>query len=107
MPPTARFPARRGAGAGERAGCQPTAAYNALAGRLAADDTATLTITEARGASNTKSKRELGWPGAEPAHLADDRAHHPTQPAPTFANLTRAGRFDLNSMQPAIGEIEV
>ena len=30
-------------------------------GRLAAGETATLMMTEARGASNAKAKRELGW----------------------------------------------
>jgi 2-alkyl-3-oxoalkanoate reductase len=30
-------------------------------GRLAAGEAATLTMTEVKGASNAKAKRELGW----------------------------------------------
>jgi hypothetical protein len=49
------------AGAGERVGREATEAYPALAGALAAGEMATLMMTEARGASNAKAKRELSW----------------------------------------------
>jgi nucleoside-diphosphate-sugar epimerase len=42
-------------------GAKPPRRVPRWLGRLAAGETATLMMTEARGASNTKAKRELGW----------------------------------------------
>ena len=49
------------AGAGERAGCQTTEPCPTLAGAAGGGEAATVMMTEARGASNAKAKRELGW----------------------------------------------
>ena len=42
-------------------GAEPPRRIPRWLGRLAAGEMATLMMTEARGASNEKAKRELGW----------------------------------------------
>jgi nucleoside-diphosphate-sugar epimerase len=42
-------------------GAKPPRRIPRWLGRLAAGETATLMMTEGRGASNAKAKRELGW----------------------------------------------
>jgi nucleoside-diphosphate-sugar epimerase len=49
----------------ERIGAKPPMRVPRLIGRLLAGEAATVLLTEIRGASNAKAKRELGW---QPRH---------------------------------------
>ena len=46
---------------------QAAAARPALVGRLLAGEAVTVMMTEVRGASNAKAKRELGWQPRHPS----------------------------------------
>ena len=65
-------------------------------GRLAAGEAATLMITDVRGASNAKSKRELGWQPPIRAGARASQAPWPVRPkaSPYVALQGRADELD-------------
>jgi nucleoside-diphosphate-sugar epimerase len=50
----------------QRLGARPPIRIPRVVGRLAAGEAAVVMMTEIRGASNAKAKRELGWTPAHP-----------------------------------------
>ena len=69
-------------------GAKPPRRIPRWLGRLAAGEAATLTMTEVKGASNVKAKRELGW---QPRYRAGGRASPRDSARAMDPNCTESG----------------